>query len=48
MSIMGLTGLRDSRVRGLASMKVVVLMDISFRGHPFLYEMSGAPCKIFF
>ena len=24
------------------------LTSISFREHPFLYEMSGAPCKIFF
>ena len=43
-----MTGLRDSHVRVLASMKVVALTGISFREHPFLYEMSGAPCKMFF
>ena len=24
------------------------LTSISFREHPFLYEMGGAPCKMFF
>ena len=37
-----MTGLRDSHVRVLASMKVFALTGISFREHPFLYEMSGA------
>ena len=45
---MGLTGLRDSHVRVLALVKVFALTSISFREHPFLYEMSGAPCKMFF
>ena len=43
-----MTGLRDFHVRVLASMKVVALTGISSREHPFLYEMSGSPCKMFF
>ena len=40
MVIIGLTSLRDA-LRVLAKMKVL-------RVHPFLYEMSGAPCKFSF
>ena len=47
-SINNMTGLRDSHVRVLASMKVVALTGISFREHAFLYEMSGTPSKMFF
>ena len=43
-----MTGLRDSHVRVLASMKVVALTGMSSREHPFLYEMSGSPCKYSF
>ena len=47
MVIMGLTGLRDS-LRVLAKMKVLPSEGMSLRVHPFLYEMSGAPCKFIF
>ena len=47
MVIMGLTGLRDS-LRVLAKMKVLPLTGMSLRAHPFLYEMSGTPCKFSF
>ena len=46
MVIMGLTGLRDS-LRVLAKMKVLP-SRVCLRVHPFLYEMSGAPCKFSF
>ena len=45
-SSMGLTGLRDSHVRVLVN--VFALTGIYFKEHPFLYEMSGVPCKKFF
>ena len=46
MVIMGLTGLRDS-LRVLAKVKVLP-SRVSLRVHPFLYEISGAPCKFIF
>ena len=46
MVIMGLTGLRDS-LCVLAKMKVLP-SRVSLRVHPFLYEMSSAPCKCSF
>ena len=46
--IMALTGLRDSHVRVLAQIIVLPSQVTSLREHPFLYEMSGAPCKFAF
>ena len=40
---MGLKGLHDSHVRVLVN--VFALTGISLNEHPFLYEMSGVPCK---
>ena len=47
MVIMGLAGLCDS-LRVLAKNESFALMGMSLRVHPFLYEMSGTPCKFSF
>ena len=46
MVIMGLTGLRDSAY--FSQNESFSLTGMSLRVHPFLYEMSGAPCKFSF
>ena len=46
MVIMGLTGLRDSL--HFSQNESFALAGMSLRVHPFLYEMSGAPCKFSF
>ena len=46
MVIMGLTGLRDSAC--FSQNESFALTGMSLRVHPFLYEMSGAPCKFSF